>query len=79
MRNEQIQNDYTPTQALFLSRLEHLLSLRGRVAGMRHILWVTKLVPWAIHSTFLDCRDLGIEEEAQHLLRSFGEKSGRIG
>ncbi len=59
----------TPTQALFLDRLTRLVrkvDLHGRylVATDRRMLLLNR----AVLSTFCDCRELGVEDEARAIL-----------
>ncbi|MBI2954713.1 MAG: hypothetical protein HYY30_10395 [Chloroflexi bacterium] len=75
MMDEQTVKEYTPTQMLFLRRLEHLLEMRERLEGSRRVSWPNKLVPLAIHSTLLDCRELGVEGEARLIMESHGAEA----
>jgi hypothetical protein len=59
---------YSPVQALFLIRLNRLL--RQRQDAVSHFPsddWRLRLLSKAIYSTFCDCVELGIAEDARSL------------
>jgi hypothetical protein len=60
---------YTPTQLFFLTRLSYLVRQRRELintldAGDSH----RKLLDKALYSTFLDCMEEGVGDEAKALL-----------
>ncbi len=61
---------YTPVQSLFLLRLQGLIGKHqqytGRVASSD---WRLRLLDKALYSTYRDCVDLSIGDEARNLLR----------
>lgn len=62
------ERDYNALQSLFLSRLVRLLRQRrdyATVLGADD--WRMKLVNKAIYSTFCDCLELGVADEARAL------------
>ncbi len=75
MMDEQTEKKYTPTQMLFLRRLEHLLLSRKRSDGLTQGPRRRKLVSMAIYSTLLDCRELGLEDEARRIFESYAPES----
>ncbi|MDA8187754.1 MAG: hypothetical protein M0T85_06400 [Dehalococcoidales bacterium] len=75
MTGEQTPKEYTPTQMLFLRRLEHLLLTRKQLVGLSHVPWPGKLVSVAIYSTLLDCRELGVDDEARRIRQSYAPES----
>lgn len=64
------QKLYSPLQAHFLNRLERVLRLRFEQTGNLNE-GGTQLLDRAIYSTYCDCLDLGVGEEARELLRKF--------
>ncbi len=59
---------YSPLQALFLLRLTRLLRERQDwVARLTPDDWRLKLLSKAIYSTFCDCVELGVAEDARTL------------
>lgn len=79
MREEPVRKNCTPVQKFFLKRLGYLLSLSEQMEVLRHVPWGCKLVPLAIHSTLLDCRDLGVEEEACRVLHNQAKEFRKMG
>ena len=62
---------YSPTQLHFLMRLSHLQRQRRdmvNVADANGTDWHMRLVNKALYSTFRDCEDLGVGEEARLLM-----------
>ncbi len=60
---------YTELQLFFLLRLERLLRLRREHAILSSTSdWWAKLLNRAIYSTFCDCIELGVGEDARGLL-----------
>jgi len=62
---------YSPTQLHFLMRLSHLQRQRRdmvNVADASGADWHLRLVNKALYSTFRDCEDLGVGEEARLLM-----------
>ncbi len=60
--------NYSPLQALFLIRLNRLLHLRQEAATRQlEDEWRLKLISKAIYSTFCDCVELGVAEDARTL------------
>jgi len=60
--------NYSPLQALFLIRLNRLLHLRQEAVARRlDGEWRLKLLSKAIYSTFCDCVELGVAEDARTL------------
>lgn len=59
---------YSVVQRFFLSRLEHLITLR-RSPELYSESWHTTLVNRAVYSTYRDCVALGLAEEARTLLK----------
>jgi hypothetical protein len=62
---------YSPTQLHFLMRLSHLQRQRRdmvNVADGNGADWHMRLVNKALYSTFRDCEDLGVGEEARLLM-----------
>jgi len=61
---------YTPVQSLFLLRFQGLISKRKQTVGLIEVAdWRSRLLEKALYSTYRDCTDLGIGEEASRLLR----------
>jgi hypothetical protein len=63
---------YTVMQAHFLDRLERLLRLRN-AADSRLEPWQARLLVRAIYSTYRDCLELGLADQARSILH--GEES----
>jgi hypothetical protein len=60
---------YTPTQSFFFARLERLLGLREEYdALLRPEDWENTLLHKAIYSTYCDCVQLGVGQEAKDCL-----------
>jgi hypothetical protein len=62
---------YSPTQLHFLMRLSHLQRQRRDMVGVADANgsdWHMRLVNKALYSTFRDCEDLGVGEEARLLM-----------
>ncbi len=61
---------YTPLQTLFLLRLQGLITKRQQhVAGPDAGDWRMRLLDKALYSTYRDCVELGLADEARGLLR----------
>jgi hypothetical protein len=58
----------TVVQRFFLTRLENLVA-RRRVPDPTRERWQSKLIDHAIYSTYRDCVDLGLSDEARTVLR----------
>ncbi len=66
-RNPRIK-PYTEVQLFFLLRLERLLRIRREHAALSHSSdWWAKLLNKAIYSTYCDCIELGVGEDARSL------------
>lgn len=60
---------YSPTQLHFLMRLSHLQRLRRESVNLFEATsWQMRLVNKALYSTYRDCEDLGLGEEAKLLM-----------
>ena len=60
---------YSPCQLLFLRRLEQLFTKRRQYAGrLQTSDWRLKLIDRSLYSTYCDCVQLGLLEEAKTLL-----------
>lgn len=62
------ESSYSPLQLYFLRRLNRLLRLRQEQGAELNGEGV-RLADRAIYSTYCDCCDVGVAEEAQKLLR----------
>ena len=61
---------YTPLQTLFLRRLQGLIEKRRlHVGTLPPSDWRIRLIDKALYSTYLDCLEVGLSEEAQTLTR----------
>ena len=61
---------YSPIQLLFVKRLEQLLVKRRQYAGrLSGGDWRLKLIDLSLYSTYCDCMDLGLHDEARTLLQ----------
>jgi hypothetical protein len=61
---------FTPTQAFFLARLQDLIARRQQQASqVAADDWRLRLLDKAMYSTFRDCVDLGVGDDARALLR----------
>ena len=60
--------NYSPLQALFLIRLNRLLRQRqDSISRLPEDDWRVKLLSKSIYSTFCDCVELGVAEDARTL------------
>jgi len=60
---------YTPTQLFFLTRLTGLVRQRRELVNtLEQNDWRRKLLDKALYSTFMDCSEEGLAEEAKNLL-----------
>jgi hypothetical protein len=59
---------YTAVQRFFLGRLERFVSMRDG-SSARFDSWQTALVHRAIYSTYCECVELGLADEARLLLK----------
>jgi hypothetical protein len=67
-RTQSQSRNYSPLQALFLIRLNRLLHLRQEaVSRQLEGEWRLKLLSKSIYSTFCDCVELGVAEDARTL------------
>ncbi len=61
---------YTPVQSLFLTRLQSLVAKRQQHAGQLEATdWRLRLLDKALYSTYRDCVELGVGEQARGVLR----------
>ncbi len=61
---------YTPVQKLYLLRLRSLVTRRPQYAGrLEPGSWQLRLLDKALYSTYRDCVELGLADEARVLLR----------
>src|SRR5260370_37004923 len=64
-----ILKSYSPTQLHFLMRLSHLQRQRRDMVNVADGTdWHMRLVNKALYSTYCDCEDLGVGEEARLLM-----------
>ncbi len=69
---------YSPLQSFFLLRLGRLLRLRQLYSGLSgQEEWVPKLLNKAIYSTYCDCLEQGVSEDARTLIEKGGPGSGQ--
>lgn len=67
---------YTPTQLFFLTRLSWLVRQRRELINTLDAAdWHRKLLDKALYSTFLDCTEEGVGDEAKGLLAQQGENA----
>ena len=60
---------YTPTQLFFLTRLSWLVRQRRELINtLDQTDWRRRLLDKALYSTFMDCTEEGIGDEAKNLL-----------
>ncbi len=60
---------YSPTQLHFLMRLSHLQRQRREMVNLLDANdWRMRLIHKALYSTFRDCQELGVGEEAKLLM-----------
>jgi hypothetical protein len=59
--------NYSPLQILFLIRLNRLLRLRQEAITRQDDDWRARLLSKSIYSTFCDCVELGVSEDARSL------------
>lgn len=60
---------YSPVQRLFVQRLEQLLVKRRQYSGrLSSNDWRLKLIDRSLYSTYCDCMDLGLLDDARMLL-----------
>jgi hypothetical protein len=60
---------YSPTQLFFLTRLSWLIRQRRELINTLDVNdWRLKLLNKALYSTFLDCQEEGVGDEAKSLL-----------
>ena len=64
---------YTIVQRFFLARIERLVSLRKSKSDELES-WQNALLNRAIYSTYRDCVDLGLNDEARAILRGTGDR-----
>ena len=61
---------YTPLQTLFLRRLQGLIEKRRlHVGTLPPSDWRIRLIDKALYSTYSDCLQVGLSDEAQTLIR----------
>lgn len=62
-------SDRSPIQSFFVARLQHLVDQRGRYANLVGPEdWRNKLISRSIYSSYRDLADLGLGDEARHIL-----------
>jgi len=67
---------YTPTQLFFLTRLSWLVRQRRELINTLDTTdWHRKLLDKALYSTFLDCMEEGVGDEAKGLLAQQAENA----
>ncbi len=67
---------YSPTQLHFLMRLSHLQrQRRDTVNVLDNNDWRMRLINKSLYSTYRDCEDLGLGEEARLLMQQAPERS----
>jgi hypothetical protein len=67
---------YTPTQLFFLTRLSWLVRQRRELINtLDSGDWHRKLLDKALYSTFLDCMEEGVGDEAKGLLAQQAENA----
>lgn len=67
---------YTPLQNFFLLRLGRLLRLKQLYSGLSgQEEWVPKLLNKAIYSTYCDCLEQGVSDDARALIEKSGGQS----
>ena len=67
---------YTPTQLFFLTRLSWLVRQRRELVNtLDSADWHRKLLDKALYSTFLDCSEEGVGDEAKGLLAQQAESA----
>ena len=67
---------YTPTQLFFLTRLSWLVRQRRELINTLDAGdWHRKLLDKALYSTFLDCMEEGVGDEAKGLLAQQAESA----
>ena len=60
---------YTPTQLFFMTRLSWLIRQRRELINtLDQTAWQRRLLDKALYSTFLDCTEEGVGDEAKNLL-----------
>ncbi len=68
---------YSLVQTLFLSRLQQLIARRQKSAGLLGADdWRLRLLDKALYSTYQDCVDLDVGEQARNLLRPLRQPPG---
>lgn len=61
---------YTPMQTLFLMRVQGLINKRQQTVGLIDVKdWRIRLLDKALYSTYQDCVELGVGDEAGRLLK----------
>ena len=60
---------HTPTQAFFLARLQDFIVRRQQSPEGEGKEWQSRLLDKALYSTYCDCLDLGLGDEAREQLR----------
>jgi hypothetical protein len=70
---------HTAEQTLFLRRLEDLLEKRQLHTGLHPDGdWRRRLIDKALYSTYRDCLDLSVGDEARELLQRGREELGKV-
>lgn len=63
------RSPYTAEQSMFLRRLRDMIDKRRQLDGrLARSDWRFRLLDKALYSTYRDCLDLGLGEEARHLV-----------
>ena len=61
---------YTPLQSLFMMRLKSLVEKRRQHVGLLPPSdWRMRLIDKALYSSYSDCLEVGLAEQAQELIR----------
>ncbi len=69
---------YSPTQLHFLMRLSHLQRQRRETVNLLDAGdWRMRLIHKALYSTFCDCEELGVGEEAKLLMAQQAQATER--
>ncbi|MCL4509063.1 MAG: hypothetical protein M1296_06020 [Chloroflexi bacterium] len=62
---------YSSLQLFFLLRLSRLLRLKRQYAVMPHTeKYLLEMINKAMYSTFLDCNEIGVAEDARELIEN---------
>jgi|GEM_PF-4923450 len=70
LQERESKSIYSPVQLYFLRRLNRLLRLRYEQSPQLNAEGV-RLLDWAIYSTYCDCVDMNVGQNAQKLLHRY--------